>query len=133
MKINSNTILLESNDYKELEGIVEKIASVNNINDVDSIQIQLKKDSGIIKFSAMRQYKQQEIAADAAADESELEGINPIKEHIKIKPKEKNLIVRNLNTQWESEKSTPRKNWKHRTKSPAPFGNRETIEESLAV
>jgi len=51
MKINSNTILLESKDYKELEGIVEKIASANNINDVDSIKIQLKQDGGIIKFS----------------------------------------------------------------------------------
>ena len=52
MKINSNTIGLtkESAEFSKIEDIIMKIAAVNGIKDVDSVQIQLTADKGIVGF-----------------------------------------------------------------------------------
>lgn len=50
MKLNSNTIALEEQDYKNLEGVIKKIASENNIEDVEQIQISLTANEGVISF-----------------------------------------------------------------------------------
>lgn len=52
MKINSNTISLtkESSEFSKIEDIIMKIAAVNGIKDVDSVQIQLTADKGIVGF-----------------------------------------------------------------------------------
>ena len=51
MKINSNTIKLEKNEYVALEDVIKKIASMNNIDNVDRVNIQLSQEEGTIKFS----------------------------------------------------------------------------------
>lgn len=53
MKINSNTIVLKngSEEYKELESILTKVAAENKIDNVNSIHISLDKESGVVKFS----------------------------------------------------------------------------------
>lgn len=52
MKVNSNTIKINSNDseFKELESVMSKIASNNGIDSVEAITIFLEKDSGKVKF-----------------------------------------------------------------------------------
>jgi len=50
MKINSNTIKLEEQDYKNLESVITKIASENKIEDVAEIDISITADEGIVKF-----------------------------------------------------------------------------------
>ena len=54
MKINSNTIYIEkeSSEYNELESIIKKIASENNVENVESIQISLSPDKGVIGFKS---------------------------------------------------------------------------------
>ena len=50
MKINSNTIKLDKGDFKNVESILKKIASDNGIGDINSIEIKLSKDSGLVSF-----------------------------------------------------------------------------------
>lgn len=52
MKINSNTIVMENTDnsYKEIESSIKKLAEENNIDNVESVHISLKRDSGKILF-----------------------------------------------------------------------------------
>lgn len=52
MKINSNTIYIakESSEYGKLENVIKKIASKNEIDNVESIQISLSSDKGVIGF-----------------------------------------------------------------------------------
>jgi hypothetical protein len=52
MKINSNTIVMENTDnsYKEIESYIKKLAEENNIDNVESVHISLKRDSGKILF-----------------------------------------------------------------------------------
>lgn len=50
MKINSNTVKLENEAYKEIESLIKRIASNNKISNVESVQIKLSKTNGIIKF-----------------------------------------------------------------------------------
>ena len=50
MKINSNTISLEKEDYVKLEDIVKKIASDNSIENVEEINIVLSQDQGLVSF-----------------------------------------------------------------------------------
>lgn len=52
MKINSNTIGLtkESSDFQKIEEVIMKVAAVNGIKDVESVQIQLMPDKGIVGF-----------------------------------------------------------------------------------
>jgi len=52
MKINSNTVLLEKDQFKLVENIITKIASDNNIENVKSISVQLDPTQGIIKFKS---------------------------------------------------------------------------------
>lgn len=51
MKINSTTFTLEKESYSELESILKKIASDNNIEDVAGISINISEDGGILKFA----------------------------------------------------------------------------------
>jgi len=52
MKINSNTISLtkESSDFQKIEEVIMKVAAVNGIKDVESVQIQLMPDKGVVGF-----------------------------------------------------------------------------------
>ena len=52
MKINSNTLNLikESYDFKALEQIIHKVASENNIENVESVEITLAQNQGIVGF-----------------------------------------------------------------------------------
>ena len=52
MKINSNTVYItkESSEYGELENVIKKIASENEVGNVESIQISLSSDEGVIGF-----------------------------------------------------------------------------------
>lgn len=52
MKINSNTIMIENteNSYKEIESSIKKLAEENKIDNVESVHISLKRDSGKILF-----------------------------------------------------------------------------------
>jgi len=50
MKLNSNTIKLEKEQFTQLESIIKKIASENSIKNVEAINISLDKDKGIVKF-----------------------------------------------------------------------------------
>jgi len=82
MKINSNTVCLtkESSAFNALEDIIIKIAAVNGIKDVDSVQIQLTADKGIVGFKtavydeaqewaqAQNQKNYEQAAAEAAAE-----------------------------------------------------------------
>src|SRR5271157_1113045 len=51
-QINSHTFSIqkESEEFKSIESVVEKIASDNKIDDVREIEISLDKESGFIKF-----------------------------------------------------------------------------------
>jgi hypothetical protein len=62
MKINSNTILLdkESNEFKELEDIIMKVAATNGIKNVTAVQVHITENDGIVGFK---------FAADAAQAE----------------------------------------------------------------
>ena len=51
MKINSSTIKLEKESYKELENIIKKIASENKINNIKNVEVKLSKDGGVVKFA----------------------------------------------------------------------------------
>lgn len=53
MKLNSNTIILKHNsdEYKTIEKIITKIASENNVDNVNRISISLNKDNGLVTFS----------------------------------------------------------------------------------
>jgi len=53
MKINSNTISLEKENYTKLEAIIKKIASENKIENVKEVLVSLSKDNGIIKFGIL--------------------------------------------------------------------------------
>ena len=52
MKINSNTVSLtkESEDFKALEEVIKKVASENGIEAVESIEISLSPEEGLIGF-----------------------------------------------------------------------------------
>ena len=50
MKINSNTISLDREDYEKLEGVIKKIASDNGIENVNEIHLSLEPDKGMIIF-----------------------------------------------------------------------------------
>jgi hypothetical protein len=50
MKINSNTIKLEGQDYKSLESVITKIAAENKVNNVESVEIKLTANEGMIIF-----------------------------------------------------------------------------------
>lgn len=52
MKVNNNTISLtkESSEYQELENIIKKIASENEINSVETVNISLDKNQGLVGF-----------------------------------------------------------------------------------
>ena len=80
MKINSNTISLtkESSEFSKIEDIIMKIAAVNGIKDVESVQIQLTADKGIVGFKtaydqaqewaqAQNQKNYEQAAAEAAS------------------------------------------------------------------
>lgn len=52
MQVNSNTILVKkgSQEFIELENILLKVASANDIKDVSGIDISLDSESGIVSF-----------------------------------------------------------------------------------
>lgn len=50
MKLNSNTIILDETDRKALEDIIVKVASSNEIENVESISIHLSSTDGSVKF-----------------------------------------------------------------------------------
>lgn len=50
MKINSNTVKLERNEYKELAGVIRKIAAVNGFNDIESVEVHVDPHESTIKF-----------------------------------------------------------------------------------
>src|SRR5271157_6388303 len=52
MKLNSNSILItkESEEYKELEAILNKIASDNKVEDVVAINVELRPGEGIASY-----------------------------------------------------------------------------------
>ncbi|HRZ18506.1 MAG TPA: hypothetical protein P5136_00375 [Methanofastidiosum sp.] len=50
MKINSNTVSLEKEDYKKLEDVISKVASANKIDNVEEVHVALNQDKGIITF-----------------------------------------------------------------------------------
>ena len=50
MKINSNTISLEREEYAAVEEVIKKIASENKIENIKEVRVILSADSGIIKF-----------------------------------------------------------------------------------
>lgn len=45
-----SSVNLDHDSYFEIERVVRKIASANNINDVESVELVLKSNSGLIKF-----------------------------------------------------------------------------------
>jgi len=50
MKINSNTISLDREEYAAVEKVIEKIASDNQIDNVKEVRVVLSPESGTIKF-----------------------------------------------------------------------------------
>lgn len=52
IRINSNTVSLskESSEYKELESLMNKVASAHGIDNVEAIQIHLSQDKGLVGF-----------------------------------------------------------------------------------
>src|SRR5574343_1207654 len=50
MKINSNTISLEREEYAAVEEVIKKIASENKIENISEVRVVLSADSGMIKF-----------------------------------------------------------------------------------
>ena len=72
MKINSNTVKLEKESYKQLEEIAKKIASENKIENVENIQIKLSKDNGVVKFAIIDDWAEYPEVEDwEGADEDE--------------------------------------------------------------
>lgn len=57
MKVNSNTIHLseETQEYKDLEAIIKKVASDNGVEDVFSISIALSPEKGLINFKTAQE------------------------------------------------------------------------------
>lgn len=51
MKINSNIVTLEKENYEKIENIIKKIASENGINEVESIQIKINSKEGSVNFN----------------------------------------------------------------------------------
>jgi len=52
MKINSNTISLDMEEYAAVEKVIEKIASDNQIDNVKEVRVVLSPESGTIKFKS---------------------------------------------------------------------------------
>lgn len=52
MKINSNTISLDREEYSAVEKVIEKIASDNKIDNVTEVKVVLSPESGTIKFKS---------------------------------------------------------------------------------
>jgi hypothetical protein len=50
MKVNSNTISLDREDYTAVEEVIKKIASDNKIDNVNEVNVVLSSDSGTVKF-----------------------------------------------------------------------------------
>ena len=50
VKLNSSTISLGSSDYKNLEEVISRIASMEGIDNVETVHINLKADDGVIQF-----------------------------------------------------------------------------------
>ena len=57
MKLNSNTICLtkESEDFKTIEELVKKVASANDVENVESVNIVLSEDGGIVGFKVAQE------------------------------------------------------------------------------
>lgn len=62
MKINSSTIVIdkESEEYRELESLLSKLAGSNNISDVEEIRIALDRESGTVRFKVSDEDKKEE-------------------------------------------------------------------------
>jgi hypothetical protein len=71
MKINSNTIKLENQDYKNLEYVIKKIASENKINDIESIDIKLTANEGAIRFKTAAGINSVDALLKKAVEENE--------------------------------------------------------------
>ena len=50
MKINSNTVSLDRDDYSKLEETIKKIASENGIDSVQEVKIKMDSEKGSIVF-----------------------------------------------------------------------------------
>lgn len=85
MKINSNTISLDKAELASIETIIKKIATENNISDVEEVRISLNQEKGLVSFKT------------AISEENPLhqkEYFNPSKGDITPMPKDISLIVK---------------------------------------
>jgi len=75
MKINSNTVSLtkESSEYQTLEGIIKKIASDNEINSVESVNISLSENEGLIDFKIAEKNDTLNASEDSQLSEEDIE------------------------------------------------------------
>lgn len=48
--MKTSTIKLNDTSFKEIEGIIQKVAQDNNISDVASVSIKLSKDQSLVSF-----------------------------------------------------------------------------------
>jgi len=53
MKINSNTVQLETEHHQAVETIIKKIASENKIENVESVSITLDPKQGMVQFKSI--------------------------------------------------------------------------------
>jgi hypothetical protein len=79
MKINSNTISIDkkSAEYQALERVVLKVAAQNGIKDVESVQIKLSEDQGIMGFKTSEVDFSQAHITDSTSDEKVTEKEDP--------------------------------------------------------
>lgn len=73
MQINSSTIKISGEVYKQIEGIVSKIASANNINNVESIKISLNENSGVVSFKIAEEVTYPELVQQRKQENAELQ------------------------------------------------------------
>lgn len=97
MKVNSSTIILTKEDptYKDIEGILSKIAESNGIDNVRFATISVTQDEGTISFKVADEYDTESLKKDVPLPQL-MELRDKYVKAIKFTPAEDNESVRRL-------------------------------------
>jgi hypothetical protein len=68
MKINSNTISLDREEYAAVEKVIEKIASDNKIDNITEVKVVLSPESGTIKFRSAEDISSGDVKEESCSE-----------------------------------------------------------------
>ena len=71
IKLNSNTFSLGKEDHKTLEGIITKVAAEAGVQNVESINISMTADRGVVQFKEATSEEESEDSSEDSSDWSE--------------------------------------------------------------